>query len=105
MKYGDNYLVGRRWKWQQALNGGRAARNDVVVVKALCVRHTTTVSTSVDLIQFSFQLPVVYYHQQRRYCGINHLAGPRGCGRQAPLLGDIEPVSVLSGLPSALNIF
>lgn len=48
------------------------------------VWHAMTVAASVDLIQFSFQLPVVYYHHSHWYCGINHQKGPRGYSGQEP---------------------
>lgn len=48
------------------------------------VWHTMTVTASVDLIQFSFQLPVVYYQHSYWYCGINHVDEPCGYSRQAP---------------------
>lgn len=43
-----------------------------------------TAAASVDLIQFSFQLPVVYYYQSRWCYGINHPHRARGYSGQAP---------------------
>lgn len=48
------------------------------------VGHPVTVTASVDLIQFYFQLPVVYNYHSHCFCGINHPSGPCGCSRQAP---------------------
>lgn len=65
---------------RKILNGASAAQ--WCSYKAF-VRHSVTVTAFVGHIQFSFQLPVVYYHHNYWYCGINHLSRPRSGSREA----------------------
>jgi len=60
----------------EMLNGAGAAARCSGCKASVC--HPMTVTASVDLIQFPFQLPVVYYHHSHCYCGINHPTGPCG---------------------------
>ena len=66
---------------------------------AFCLTPSDYVTASVDLVQFSFQLPVVYYHHSHWYCGINHPDWTLWLLQTGTLLGDVEPWSCLALVP------